>query len=107
MVFLEEGETFDQVTESVKHQLEEKISEWEKAIKVSDSKEVKKPTIRQSSVFAISDDTTTPPEVTEPLICPKCNEQMVKKEGKDYYLCSKHWGYPDMILKGEVKDKRF
>ena len=41
------------------------------------------------------------------LICPKCNEKMVKKEGKDYYLCSKHWGYPDMIKAGQVREKRF
>lgn len=41
------------------------------------------------------------------LICPICNEVMVKKEGKDYYLCSKHWGYPDMIKAGNVKVKRF
>ena len=41
------------------------------------------------------------------LICPKCNEIMVKKEGKDYYLCSKHWGYPDMIKAGQVREKRF
>lgn len=40
-------------------------------------------------------------------ICPTCGEQMVPKEGKDYYLCSKHWGYPDMILKGMVKDRKF
>ena len=41
------------------------------------------------------------------LICPKCNEEMKKKEGKDYYLCSKHWGYPDMIKSGKVMEKRF
>jgi len=43
----------------------------------------------------------------EQLICPICNEVMVKKDGKDYYLCSKHWGYPDMIRAGNVKVKRF
>jgi len=42
-----------------------------------------------------------------PLICPKCNEVMIKKEGKDYYLCGKHWGYPDMIRNGQVREKRF
>ncbi len=41
------------------------------------------------------------------LICPKCNEVMVKKDGKDYYLCSKHWGYPDMIKAGNVREKKF
>jgi hypothetical protein len=32
---------------------------------------------------------------------------MLQKEGKEYYMCGKHWGYPDMILKGEVRDKKF
>ena len=46
-------------------------------------------------------------EVSGSLVCPKCNEVMTKKEGKDYYLCSKHWGYPDMIRKGQVREKKF
>lgn len=41
------------------------------------------------------------------LICPKCHEIMVQKDGKDYYVCKNHWGYPDMIENGEVRDKRF
>ena len=44
---------------------------------------------------------------TKSFVCPKCKEPMVQKEGKSYYLCSKHWGYPDMILKGEVREKQF
>ncbi|MHA2365573.1 MAG: hypothetical protein ACXAC7_16570 [Candidatus Hodarchaeales archaeon] len=44
---------------------------------------------------------------TEKYICPKCNEVMVQKEGKEYLMCNKHWAYPDMILKGEVRDKTF
>lgn len=43
----------------------------------------------------------------EPLVCPKCNEVMTQRSGKGYYMCSNHWGYPDMIRKGVVKDKRF
>lgn len=52
-------------------------------------------------------DNKKPEEEVLNLICPKCNEKMVKKEGKDYYLCSKHWGYPDMIKAGQVREKRF
>ncbi len=43
----------------------------------------------------------------EDFICPSCGEQMQPKEGKDYYLCTKHWGYPDMIKKGLVKERKF
>ena len=40
-------------------------------------------------------------------ICPACGEKMLPKDGKDYFLCSKHWAYPDMIKKGIVKDRKF
>lgn len=43
----------------------------------------------------------------EVFICPTCGEQMQPKEGKDYFLCTKHWGYPDMIKKGMVKERKF
>ena len=38
-------------------------------------------------------------------ICPECKENMQKKEGKEYFLCKKHWGYPTMIEKGEVRER--
>lgn len=40
------------------------------------------------------------------MICPKCKESMIPNPGKDYLLCSKHWGYPDMIEKGMVKARK-
>ena len=46
-------------------------------------------------------------ERQEQFICPTCGEQMMPKEGKDYYLCTKHWGYPDMIKKGNVRERKF
>ena len=46
-------------------------------------------------------------ENLEGYICPNCGEEMKPKEGKDYYLCTKHWGYPDMIKKGIVKERKF
>lgn len=39
--------------------------------------------------------------------CPECKEPMKQKEGKDYYLCEKHWGYPNQITKGIVKERKF
>ncbi|OLS20706.1 MAG: hypothetical protein HeimC3_39720 [Candidatus Heimdallarchaeota archaeon LC_3] len=53
-----------------------------------------------------------PPKIVEEtvaqqkeFICPECKEKMQKKEGKEYYMCKKHWGYPDMIEKGEVRER--
>lgn len=40
------------------------------------------------------------------LICPECQEYMVQKPGKQYFTCSKHWAYPDMVAKGIVKEKK-
>ncbi|MHA2105681.1 MAG: hypothetical protein ACW981_19825 [Candidatus Hodarchaeales archaeon] len=44
---------------------------------------------------------------SEDLICPICNEIMKNVPGKNYFLCSKHYGYPDQIKKGEVKERKF
>ena len=41
------------------------------------------------------------------LICPECDEPMYKQKDKDYYLCEFHYGYPDMIERGEVRKRRF
>lgn len=46
-------------------------------------------------------------EKQEEFVCPICGEQMMPKEGKDYYLCTKHWGYPDMIKKGNVRERKY
>jgi hypothetical protein len=46
-------------------------------------------------------------EKSEDLICPTCNEVMKAVSGKNYFLCSKHYGYPDQIRKGEVKERKF
>lgn len=44
-------------------------------------------------------------EISETIKCPKCGEPMYKKDGKKYYQCTKHWAYPDMLKKGEARDK--
>jgi hypothetical protein len=43
----------------------------------------------------------------ENLICPVCKEPMFQKKGKEYYLCTKHWGYPNQIARGIVKERKF
>jgi tRNA(Ile2) C34 agmatinyltransferase TiaS len=47
------------------------------------------------------------PKEEKDFICPECKEKMQKKEGKEYYKCKKHWGYPAMIEKGEVREKNY
>ena len=38
---------------------------------------------------------------------PKCNEPMFQKGGKEYFLCTKHWGFLNQIRKGFVNDRKF
>ncbi len=40
------------------------------------------------------------------LRCPVCSEEMIKQH-KGYYMCSKHYGYPEYILKGIVKERKW
>lgn len=41
------------------------------------------------------------------LICPECDQEMRKQPGKDYYLDDMHYGYPDQIVRGEVKKRKY
>ncbi len=47
------------------------------------------------------------PESKDTYKCPVCNETMYKKEGKGYYMCNNHYGYPEYIKKGIVKDRKW
>ena len=40
------------------------------------------------------------------LRCPVCSEEMIKQP-KGYYMCSNHFGYPDYIKKGLVKERKW
>ena len=100
VVFLEEGETFDESSEKLKKILQEKVELWEGEIR---SRNGNKKNLTEKSIESDGDRTI---KNNESVICPKCGEKMVKKEGKEYYICSKHWGYPDMIHEGLVRDKR-
>ena len=96
---LEDGETLTDVNNTLKKALEHQLDNWE-----MDTKGVV-PTITTADVLVKQKVPESLPQQFEQLICPQCQEPMQKKEGKDYYLCNKHWGYPAMIKKGEVRDR--
>ena len=96
---LESGETLVDVNNSLKKTLELQLDNWEMEMKGIT------PTIVTADVLAKQQPQEIVSQQTETLICPVCKELMQKKEGKDYYLCKKHWGYPAMIKKGQVRDR--
>ena len=109
-VSITEGESFLKAADIIKEKLEEKLLQWEKQQKSTTSQ----PIIKANE----GKERSVTPQITKPLtvtknyspktyICPECGEQMYKKEGKEYYLCSNHWGYPSMIEKGQVRPKKF
>ena len=98
-VELEEGESLFDVSNKVRQTLDHQIEGWEmetKGItpKITNASELMPPKIVDESSTEEKD-----------LICPECKEKMQKKEGKEYYLCKKHWGYLTMIEKGEVRER--
>ncbi|OLS19083.1 MAG: hypothetical protein HeimC3_47560, partial [Candidatus Heimdallarchaeota archaeon LC_3] len=98
-VELEEGESLYDVSNKVRQTLEHQLEGWEmetKGItpKINNASELLPPKI-------VEETTTKQSE----FVCPECKEKMQKKEGKEYYMCKKHWGYPDMIEKGEVRER--
>ena len=136
-VNLEPDEDTESVYYSVKNSLEGQLDTWEHEIRTNDkpniitipeltttlspplvsASEIKPKTSRAKGTQARN---SNPPrkelepegdeeeqEKQDSYICPVCGEQMLPKDGKDYYLCSKHWGYPDMIKKGSVRDRKF
>jgi hypothetical protein len=94
-VDVEEGENLKTVSEELKSSIEALVDAWEAELKGEES------TLKPATELVKKE------ELEEGFICPKDNEEMKKAEGKEYYLCSKHWGYPDMIRKGEVRERKF
>ncbi|OLS19201.1 MAG: hypothetical protein HeimC3_46870 [Candidatus Heimdallarchaeota archaeon LC_3] len=96
---LEEGESLFDASNKVRQSIEHQLEGWEmetKGItpKITNAEEL--------LTLKIVDETVT--QQSE-FVCPECKEKMQKKEGKEYYVCQKHWGYPDMIEKGEVRER--
>ncbi len=96
---LEEGETLFDASNKMRQSLEHQLDGWEmetKGItpKITNAAELLTPKV-------VEEQSTEENQ----FICPECKEKMQKKEGKDYYLCKQHWGYPAMIEKGEVRER--
>jgi ssDNA-binding Zn-finger/Zn-ribbon topoisomerase 1 len=102
-VRVEEGETLKTVAGTVRQGIESILDEWEAQLKGTDISELKPADNLVKQSMPIQKEV----DMVETISCPECNELMKKKEGKEYYMCDKHWGYPDMIKKGEVRQKKF
>jgi hypothetical protein len=109
--FLDEMDDPEIAFEQLKRGLIEKVTTWEKEIKdrVKELGSIRIETKKQGNLTGYGNGNgqktaTEVIKIEESYTCPKCGEQMQQKEGKEYYMCGKHWGYPDMILKGEVRD---
>ncbi|MHA1984554.1 MAG: hypothetical protein ACW967_09385 [Candidatus Hodarchaeales archaeon] len=83
------GETDDplEIFLELKEKIQKELEKWEEELK--------------SKQFPLQK------EKSEDLLCPTCNEVMKAVSGKNYFLCSKHYGYPEQIKKGEVKERKF
>ena len=132
-VNIEPDEDYESVYQSLKNALEGQLDTWEFEVKTNEKPSVitipemneatapplvtaseMKPKIKKAK----KENTKTKKEVTDyqgqegeenkgEYTCPTCGEKMKPKEGKEYYLCTKHWGYPDMIQKGQVRERKF
>jgi ssDNA-binding Zn-finger/Zn-ribbon topoisomerase 1 len=102
-VKVEDGETLKSVAGTIKQAIESILDEWEAELKGTDVSILKSAENLVKQSKAKQNET----ELFETFTCPECKEIMKKKEGKEYYICNKHWGYPDMIKKGEVRQKKF
>ena len=131
-VALEPDEDPESVYYSLKNMLEGKLDTWEHEIRtnerprivtIPEMQENEAPPLITASQMApkIARKRKEEPKVSytpkieqqeeeqgqEEYICPVCGEEMKPKEGKSYLLCSKHWAYPDMIRKGEAKERKY
>jgi uncharacterized C2H2 Zn-finger protein len=92
----EESEDPQEVYSSVYRLINLQINSWEREIR----QEIQKNLFLTSEPPPISDIINKDPEV----LCPECGEKMFQKDGKSYFTCiNKHWGYLEMIKKGEVR----
>ena len=95
------GEDLYVVSMAVKNSLNQKIEKLTKDRKEKNPLE----TISISNNVETKTKQEKTPE--KELMCPECDEPMYKQKDKDYYLCEFHYGYPDMIKRGEVRKRRF
>ena len=132
-VNIEPDEDFESVYQSLKNALEGQLDTWEFEIKTNERPSVITiPEMNEATAPPLVTASEMKPKLAkvkkenkkitrqeqnnqeemkqtkqDEYICPTCGEKMMPKEGKDYFLCSKHWGYPDMINKGQVRERKF
>ena len=95
------GEDLYAISMAVKNNLNQKIE------KLTKDRKEKNPVETISITDNVETKTKQVKSTEKELICPECDEPMYKQKDKDYYLCELHYGYPDMIEKGEVRKRRF
>jgi uncharacterized C2H2 Zn-finger protein len=107
----EESEDPQEVYSSVYRLINLQINSWEREIRQEIQKNLfltsePPPITTAASMIQTnhrdpkSDIINKDPEV----LCPECGEKMFQKDGKSYFTCiNKHWGYLEMIKKGEVR----
>ena len=83
------------VAAKIKQQIEEQLAKWE----AQERKNGHSGNGERRNVPKIIETTVK----DEGYVCPECGEKMLQKEGKEYFQCSKHWAYPRMIERGEVR----
>ena len=99
---LDKGDNHDKEYDRLKEIVNEKLKIWEQEIReLRSNQEI---VIENTNKINVETKAQT---TNEKFNCPKCGEEMLKKEGKEYYHCSKHWGYPDMIKEGKIRDKKY
>ena len=102
-----ENEDPHDVFQTLKLVLSKQIDAWESEWRPVESAIEKKPPPTIEGDSAPLESVALEAPAVEQLVCPICKETMKPVEGKGYYLCSKHYGYPDKIKKGEVRDRKY
>ncbi len=95
------GEDLYAISMAVKNNLNQKIE------KLTKDRKEKNPVETITISNNVETKTKQANSTEKELICPECDEPMYKQKDKDYYLCASHYGYPDMIERGEVRKRRF
>ena len=111
VIDLDEEDSTNSVILDTKQYLTNKLHEWEAEIQLNPQPALMSaetlaapPKIDETPRKSLPTKAKTPSETLE---CPLCQKPMYKKEGKEYYLCQKHWGFPAMIKQGKVRERKF
>lgn len=107
----EESEDPQEVYSSIYRLLNLQLNSWERELRQETQNNLflssEPPPVTTAASMMSNDENqmnkVSIPSATE-ILCPKCNKKMFQKDGKSYFTCpNKHWGYLEMIRKGEVR----